>query len=71
MIEETEAKNVRWIFSRFLEIGSATELARDVARRGIRTPCGNLMKKNFLYQLQKPFYHIDEVLDAGACPNAT
>ena len=38
MIDEPESKNVKWIFARFLEIGSATELAREVARRGIRTP---------------------------------
>jgi site-specific DNA recombinase len=32
------AAHVRWIFARFLEIGSGTELAREVAKRGIRTP---------------------------------
>ena len=51
VIDEEEARNVRWTFSRFLEIGSATELAREVARRGIRTPRGNAMSKNFLYRM--------------------
>ena len=51
VIDEEEAKNVRWIFSRFLEIGSATELAREATRRGIRTPRGNAMSKNFLYRI--------------------
>jgi hypothetical protein len=46
VIDEAEARNVRWIFNRFLEIGSATELVGEVARRGIRTPRGNAMSKN-------------------------
>jgi hypothetical protein len=51
LTDDAEAKNVKWIFARFLEIGSATELAREVAKRGIRTPRGNAMSKNFLYRM--------------------
>ena len=32
VVDETAAEHVRWIFARFLEIGSGTELAREVAQ---------------------------------------
>ena len=32
MIDDDDAAHVRWIFARFLEIGSCTELARELAR---------------------------------------
>ena len=65
VIDEIEAKNVKWIFARFLEIGSATELARDVARRGIRTPRGNAMSKNFLYRMLNNRAYIGEAVHKG------
>ncbi len=36
IVKEADAANVRWIFARFIEIGSGTELARELAARGIR-----------------------------------
>jgi len=65
VIDEEEAKNVRWIFSRFLEIGSATELAREATRRGIRTPRGNTMSKNFLYRILNNRVYIGEAVHKG------
>jgi hypothetical protein len=65
VIDEAEARNVRWIFNRFLEIGSATELAREVARRGIRTPRGNAMSKNFLYRMLNNRAYIGEAVHKG------
>jgi DNA invertase Pin-like site-specific DNA recombinase len=65
VIEEEEARNVRWIFSRFLEVGSATELAREVARKGIRTPRGNPMSKNFLYRMLNNRAYIGEAVHKG------
>jgi DNA invertase Pin-like site-specific DNA recombinase len=65
VIDDAEAKNVRWIFSRFLEIGSATELAREVARRGIHTPRGNPMSKNFLYRMLNNRAYIGEAVHKG------
>ena len=35
----------------FLEIGSATELAREVGKRGIRTQRGGLIDKKYLYRM--------------------
>ena len=65
VIYEEEAKNVRWIFSRFLEIGSATELAREATRRGICTPRGNAMSKNFLYRILNNRVYIGEAVHKG------
>jgi DNA invertase Pin-like site-specific DNA recombinase len=65
VVDEEEAKNVRWIFARFLEIGSATELAREVARRSIRTPRGNAMSKNFLYRMLNNRAYIGEAVHKG------
>ena len=65
VIDEEEAKNVRWIFSRFLEIGSATELAREATRRDIRTPRGNAMSKNFLYRILNNRVYIGEAVHKG------
>ncbi len=65
LIDEQEARNVRWIFARFLEIGSATELARELAKRGIRTPRGNPMSKNFLYRMLNNRAYIGEAVHKG------
>ena len=65
VIDEEKAKNVRWIFSRFLEIGSATELAREVSKRGISTPRGNAMSKNFLYRILNNRVYIGEAVHKG------
>ncbi len=65
VIEEAEARNVRWIFTRFLELGSATELAREAAKRGIRTPRGNPMSKNFLYRMLNNRAYIGEAVHKG------
>ncbi|WP_347312025.1 recombinase family protein [Defluviimonas sp. SAOS-178_SWC] len=51
VIDDERAGHVRWIFAGFLEIGSATELAREVDRRGIRTPMGNRIDKKYLYRM--------------------
>ena len=65
VIDEEEAKNVRWIFSRFVETGSATKLAQEVAKRGIRTPRGNAMSKNFLYRMLNNRTYIGEAVHKG------
>jgi DNA invertase Pin-like site-specific DNA recombinase len=65
LTDDAEAKNVKWIFARFLEIGSATELAREVAKRGIRTPRGNAMSKNFLYRMLNNRAYIGEAVHKG------
>jgi DNA invertase Pin-like site-specific DNA recombinase len=51
IIDEELASRVRWIFTRFIEVGSATILAREIAKQGFRTPRGNPITKNFLYRI--------------------
>lgn len=65
VIDEEEARNARWIFSRFVEIGSATKLAQEVAKKGIRTPRGNPMSKNFLYRMLNNRAYIGEAIHKG------
>jgi site-specific DNA recombinase len=65
VIDDERAEHVRWIFARFLEIGSGTELAREVAKRGIRTPRGNRIDRKFLYRLLNNRAYIGEAVHKG------
>ena len=51
IISEPDAAVVRSIFERFLRSGSATVLARELRREGIRTKRGKLVDKGYLYKL--------------------
>jgi site-specific DNA recombinase len=37
LVANAQADDVRWIFARFVEIGSATVIARELKARGIAT----------------------------------
>ena len=65
VINETDAAHVRWIFARFLEIGSGTELARELAKRGVRTSRGNRIDKKYLYRLLNNRALIGEAVHKG------
>jgi hypothetical protein len=65
IIKEADAANVRWIFARFIEIGSGTELARELAARGIRTSRGNRIDKKYLYRLLNNRAYIGEAVHKG------
>jgi site-specific DNA recombinase len=57
VVNETDAKLVRSIFQRFLKIGSATTLARELIRENIRNKYGKLIDKGILYKmLNNPVY---------------
>ena len=45
VVHETDAAIVRNIFQRFVRIGSATVLARELRREGVRTKRGKLLDK--------------------------
>ncbi len=49
LVNEPDATVVRSIFDRFLRIGSATALARELRREGVRTKRGRLVDKGYLY----------------------
>src|SRR5258708_12468003 len=66
-IVEEEAELVRWIFRRYLELGSVNELVRDLRERNIRTKTRHLstgatpLRTPFppaalYYLLRNPFY---------------
>ncbi len=65
VVDEERAAQVRWIFARFLEIGSGTELAREVAKRGIRTPKGNRIDKKYLYRVLNNRAYLGEAVHKG------
>ena len=62
IIKEDEAANVRWIFDRFIEIGSGTVLARELAERGVQTRRGNRIDKKFLYRMLNNRVYIGEAV---------
>jgi hypothetical protein len=62
VIDDERADHVRWIFARFLEIGSATELAREVGTRGVQTPRGNRIDKKYLYRMLNNRAYIGEAV---------
>jgi DNA invertase Pin-like site-specific DNA recombinase len=65
VVDEEAAKHVRWIFGRFIEIGSCTILAHEVGTRGIRTSRGNLIDKKYLYRVLSNRAYIGEAVHKG------
>ena len=65
VVDEEAAAHVRWIFARFLEIGSCTELAREVGTRSIRTPRGNRIDKKYIYRMLSNRAYIGEAVHKG------
>src|SRR6478672_2015323 len=57
IVNEVDAKLVRSIFQRFLKVGSATTLARQLIAENIRNKYGKLIDKGMLYKmLNNPVY---------------
>ncbi len=65
IVKEADAADIRWIFARFVEIGSGTELARELAARSIRTSRGNRIDKKYLYRLLNNRAYIGEAVHKG------
>jgi len=65
VIKETDATNVRWVFARFIEIGSGTELARELDARGVTTTRGHRIDKKFIYRLLNNRVYIGEAVHKG------
>ena len=65
VINEPEAAIVRMIFERFVEIGSATAVARALAGEGVRTRKGRLIDKGFLYKLLNNRVYIGDAVHKG------
>jgi site-specific DNA recombinase len=60
-----DSAHVRWVFARFIEIGSGTELARELAERGVTTANGHLIDKKFIYRMLNNRVYIGEAVHKG------
>lgn len=65
LVDETAAAHVRWIFTRFIEIGSCTMLASEVGARGLGTPRGNRIDKKYLYRMLSNRAYLGEAVHKG------
>lgn len=65
VINEAEAATVRHIFQRFVEVGSATLLTRELVAQGVVSKRGRLIDKGFLYKLLRNRVYIGEAVHKG------
>jgi len=65
VVNDAEAASVRGIFTRFIELGSATVLARELRRDGFRNKQGTLIDKGYLYRLLNNRVYRGEALHKG------
>ena len=65
VVNEAEAANVRRIFQRFIDLGSATVLARELRREGLLNKQGTLIDKGYLYRLLNNRVYRGEALHKG------
>lgn len=65
IVNEDEAAQVGRIFERFVELGSATVLARELRREEARNKQGTLMDKGYLYRLLKNRVYRGEAVHKG------
>jgi len=62
VINEPEANVVRMIFARFLKLGSATALVRELAKERVTNKRGKPIDKGFLYKLLNNRVYIGEAV---------
>ncbi|MFQ5353182.1 MAG: recombinase family protein, partial [Candidatus Binatia bacterium] len=65
VVNDDEAASVRRIFERFVELGSATALARELRRDGFRNKQGTLIDKGYLYRLLNNRVYRGEAVHKG------
>ena len=65
VVNDAEAASVRRIFERFVELGSATVLARELRRDGFRNKLGTLIDKGYLYRLLNNRVYRGEAVHKG------
>ena len=67
VIVEDEAATVRRLFRRFLEVGSATILAKELRGGGVTTRKGTSISKSYLYRLLNNRVYLGEITHKGEC----
>ena len=65
VVNEAEAAAVRRIFQRFIDLGSATVLARELRSDGFRNKQGTLIDKGYLYRLLNNRLYRGEAVHKG------
>ena len=65
LVNGAEAASVLSIFKRFVELGSATVLARELRRDGFRNKQGTLIDKGYLYRLLNNRVYRGEAVHKG------
>ena len=60
-----DAAHVRWVFARFIEIGSGTLLARELAERDVTTSRGHRIDKKFIYRMLSNRVYIGDAVHKG------
>jgi len=65
IVNDDDAGLVRSIFKRFLKTGSATTLARQLIKEGIRNKYGKLIDKGMLYKLLNNPVYIGDAVHKG------
>ncbi|MFT4961507.1 MAG: site-specific DNA recombinase [Paracoccaceae bacterium] len=65
VINKPEAKTVRMVFERFVEIGSATVLARELRADGVASKQGKPISKGYLYRILNNRVYIGEAVHKG------
>jgi hypothetical protein len=77
LVNDAEAASVRRIFQRFVELGSATVLARELRRDRFSNKQGTLIDKGYLYRLlNKEFIVVKQstrarLIRASTTPSST
>jgi DNA invertase Pin-like site-specific DNA recombinase len=65
VIDAKEAETVRWIFRRFVQLGSATLLAKELVAKGLKNRYGHKLDKGALYKLLNNRVYIGEAVHKG------
>jgi hypothetical protein len=65
IINETEARAIRGMFERFVELGSATLLTRELVAAGALNKRGKPIDKGFLYKLFRNRLYLGEAVHKG------
>lgn len=65
VVNKCEAATVRRIFERFTQLGSVTELVRELRQEGVRGKRGRLIDKGYVYQLFRNRTYIGEAVHKG------
>jgi DNA invertase Pin-like site-specific DNA recombinase len=65
VVNPVEGEQVRWIFARFIEVGSGTVLAREASERGITRKSGRPIDKKDLYRILNNRVYIGEAVYKG------